>query len=185
MSATASSKWISLMNAVWDCISLQNWHALKTTVSHRNLLFLAERYFVRHTSELESKISASQSQQRTILCITKLNHTANRNVSWFFRRVWGGGPSWEHRLLTTGYSSPPGANDTASQPDGVLPVLRHQSGPVINPAGWGGHNGEANVPFDVRRPRSSSKVHFWFRKTAFRKSGMWLRHIAKLFLFFL
>lgn len=73
------------------------------------------------------------------------------------RLLWFSKGSWEHKLLTTSHSSPPGANDTASQPSGILPALRHQPGPVINPAGmaglsqwphttsWGSHDEAANV----------------------------------------
>lgn len=49
------------------------------------------------------------------------------------------------RLLTTSYSSPPGANDTASQRGGSAPALCHQSGPSLCPAGRGSSEEAATV----------------------------------------
>lgn len=41
------------------------------------------------------------------------------------------------QLPATSYSSPPAANDTASQSGGVPPALCHQPGPVLHPADRG------------------------------------------------
>lgn len=78
---------------------------------------------MRRTSELESKkISSSQSQQHTTGYRERekkiVNRAANSELSWifllfvFFYRKG----SWQRWLLTTSYSSPPGANDTALRP---------------------------------------------------------------------
>lgn len=180
MSATVSSKLISLMTAVSDCINLQNWHALKTTVSHRNLLFLAESYFVRHTSKLESKISASQSQQHTILCITKLNHMANSNVSWFFRGCGGGEAGstgfWPQAIHHLRELMTQRLNPTASCQSSVtsLALLLTQQAEVATMElqmfllMWDGRAQAPKYTFDSERQPS-------------KKFGMWLGHIAKLF----
>lgn len=87
--------------------------------------------------------------------------------------LWFSKGSRERRLLTTGHSSPPGANDTASQPSGILPVLRHQPVPVINPAGmarrsqwphstsWGGHDRAANVHSSLFTQSVSFHLEMW------------------------
>lgn len=59
-----------------------------------------------------------------------------KQLLWFFR---------EHRLLTTSYSSPPGANDSVSQCSSILPALCHQPGPIFNPADWGERDEAGNV----------------------------------------
>lgn len=126
------AKFISLNAVIRGYICVPIWRALKS-VSHSNLLFLAT--LLRQTSELESKnlrISVSTTHD----CVSKKkNSTTQQRASslgffFFFR-----GGSWQHKLLTTSYSSPPGANDTASQADGVAPVLHHQSSPVIKSGG--------------------------------------------------
>lgn len=125
------AKFISLNAVIRGYICIPIWRALKS-VSHSNLLFLAT--LLRQASELESKnlrISVSTTHD----CVSK-KKTQPRSkeqallVLFFFR-----GGSWQHKLLTTSYSSPPGANDTASQADGVAPVLHHQSSPVIKSGG--------------------------------------------------
>lgn len=124
-------KFISLNAVIRGYICVPIWHALKS-VSHSNLLFLAT--LLRHTSELESKnLRISVSTTHDCVSEKKLNHAAKSELSWFFFFFRGG--SWQHKLLTTSYSSPPGANDTASQADGVAPVLHHQSSPVIKSGG--------------------------------------------------
>lgn len=96
------AKFISLNAVIRGYICVPFWYALKS-VSHSNLLFLAT--LLRHTSELESKNSASQSQQHTtVYREKKLNHAAKSELSWFLfffqgRKLAAQAP--DHKLFIT------------------------------------------------------------------------------------